>query len=82
MIFPEALSLLASFLRKTYRTLKLSSINSLLSIYKNYGNYVSVDQLKSIVIVEFPPLLSENDLHISYVGLRIKWSILRSLLIN
>ena len=71
VIFPEALPLLASFLRKTYRTLKLSSINSLLSIYKNYSNFVSVDQLKSIVIVELPPLLSENDLHISYVALRL-----------
>jgi hypothetical protein len=67
VIFPEALSLLASFLRKTYRTLKISSINSLLSIYKNYGSFISVEQLKSIVIVELPPLLSENDLHISYV---------------
>ena len=59
--------LLASFLRKNYRTLKLASINSLLSIYKNYGTYVNIDQLKSIIIIELPALLSENDLHISYV---------------
>lgn len=68
MIFAEALPLLASFLRKNYRTLKLASINSLLSIYKNYGNFISVEQLKTIVIVELPGLLSENDLHISYVS--------------
>lgn len=71
MIFPEALPLLASFLRKNYRTLKLASINSLLSIYKNYGDYITIEQLKSIVIVELPSLLSENDLHISYVALRL-----------
>lgn len=67
VIFPEALPLLASFLRKNYRTLKLASINTLLSIYKNYGKHINIDQLKSIVIVELPSLLSENDLHISYV---------------
>jgi hypothetical protein len=66
-IFPEALPLLASFLRKNYRTLKLASINSLLSIYKNYGSHVNIEQLKAIIIVELPILLSENDLHISYV---------------
>ncbi len=64
--------MLASFLRKNYRTLKLASINSLLSIYKNYGQHISIEQLKSIVIVELPVLLSENDLHISYVG--VLWS--------
>ncbi len=68
VIFPEALPLLASFLRKNYRTVKLSSINTLLSIYKNYGEHITLDQLKSIVIVELPALLSENDLHISYVN--------------
>jgi cullin-associated NEDD8-dissociated protein 1 len=70
-IFPEALPLLASFLRKNYRTLKLASINSLLSIYKNYGTHVNIEQLKSIIIVELPALLSENDLHISYVALKL-----------
>ena len=67
VIFPEALPLLASFLRKNYRTLKLSAINTLYSIYKNYSKHIRIDQIKSIVIVELPSLLSENDLHISYV---------------
>lgn len=71
IIFPEALPLLASFLRKNYRTLKLASINSLLSIYKNYGKHISIEKLQSIVIVELPALLSENDLHISYVALKL-----------
>ncbi|RMZ95389.1 cullin-associated NEDD8-dissociated [Brachionus plicatilis] len=71
VIFPEALPLLASFLRKNYRTLKLSSINALLSIYKNYNQCISIDELKKIVIVELPGLLSENDLHISYVALKM-----------
>lgn len=70
-IFPEALPLLASFLRKNYRTLKLASINSLLAIYKNYSEHISIEQLQSIVIVELPSLLSENDLHISYVALKL-----------
>jgi len=70
-IFPEALPLLSSFLRKNYRTLKLASANSLLAIYKNYAKYISSEELKTIVIVELPALLSENDLHISYVALRL-----------
>lgn len=71
MIFPDALPLLASFLRKNYRTLKLSSINTLLAIYKNYSEHITLEQLKTILIVELPALLSENDLHISYVALKL-----------
>jgi cullin-associated NEDD8-dissociated protein 1 len=67
ILFPEALPLIASFLRKNYRTLKLASINCLLSMYKNYSQFVSIEQLKSIIIIELPALLTENDLHISYV---------------
>lgn len=68
VFFPEALPLLASFLRKNYRTLKLSSINALLSIYKNYSKFISIEELNNIVVVELPGLLSESDLHISYVN--------------
>ena len=78
VIFPEALPLLASFLRKNYRTLKLTAINSLLSIYKNYGKYISIEELKAIIIVELPTLLSENDLHISYVALKLATLICKS----
>ena len=66
-IFGEALPLLASFLRKNYRTLKLTAVNTLLSIYKHYGQLIGIDVLKAIVIPELPALLTENDLHISYV---------------
>jgi cullin-associated NEDD8-dissociated protein 1 len=78
VIFPEALPLLASFLRKNYRTLKLTAMNSLLSIYKNYGNHISINELKTIIIVELPALLSENDLHISYVALKLATLICKS----
>ena len=69
MIIPDALPILASFLRKNNRTLKLSALNSLLAIYKNYGAHVTIEQLKAVVMVELPALLSESDLHISYVSL-------------
>ncbi len=71
LIFPEALPLLASFLRKNHRTLKLASVNALHALYKHYSSFMGVDELKSVVIVELPALLSENDLHVSYVALRL-----------
>jgi len=71
LTFPEALPLIASFLRKNHRTLKLASVNTLLALYKNYSSFMAVEELKSVVIVELPALLSENDLHVSYVALRL-----------
>ena len=39
-----------------------------MAIYKNYFNFITIDQLKNVVIVELPSLLNENDLHISQVA--------------
>jgi cullin-associated NEDD8-dissociated protein 1 len=50
----------------------------LLSIYKNYSNFISIEQLKTILIVELPALLSENDLHISYVALKLSTLICKT----
>jgi cullin-associated NEDD8-dissociated protein 1 len=70
-IIPEAIPLLTTFLRKNHRQLKLTTINCLLAIYKNYFNFITIDQLKNVVIVELPSLLNENDLHISQVALKL-----------
>ncbi len=70
-IIPEAIPLLATFLRKNHRQLKLTTINGLLAIYKNYSSFITIEQLKNVVIVELPSLLTENDLHISQVALKL-----------
>ena len=77
-IIPEAIPLLASFLRKNHRQLKLTTINCLLAIYKNYASFITIEQLKNFVIVEFPSLLNENDLHISQVALKLTTSICKT----
>lgn len=63
--------MLTTFLRKNHRQLKLSTVNCLLAIYKNYSKYITIEQLKTVVIVELPSLLNENDLHISQVALKL-----------
>jgi cullin-associated NEDD8-dissociated protein 1 len=81
-IIPEAIQLLTTFLRKNHRQLKLTTINCLLAIYKNYFNFITIDQLKNVVIVKLPSLLNENDLHISQVALKLITLISKSLLYN
>lgn len=71
VILNDSTPLIASFLRKNQRTLKLASINCLLEIYRNYSKFFTVEQLKSCVIVELPPLITENDLHITQVTLKL-----------
>jgi len=71
VILTDCIPLIASFLRKNQRTLKLASINCLLEIYRNYSKFFTVDQLKSCLIVELPPLINENDLHITQVTLKL-----------
>lgn len=75
-ILAECIPVLASFLRKNQRALKLATLTLLDSLVRNYSVTLSPDMI-SIVMKELPPLISETDLHISQLTLNLLTSISR-----
>ncbi|GFR63434.1 cullin-associated NEDD8-dissociated protein 1 [Elysia marginata] len=73
----EGFPILASFLRKNQRALKLSTLQCLDVVVRNYSGAINASML-SDVMKEMPPLINENDLHISQLSLNLLTSISRS----
>lgn len=73
-ILPEAMPILALFLRKNQRALKLTTLQLIDCLLKNYHDNLSV-QLLQPIIAEVPPLLDESDLHIAQWSLIILRSV-------
>uniref|UniRef100_A0A8K9WYT3 Cullin associated and neddylation dissociated 1 n=1 Tax=Oncorhynchus mykiss TaxID=8022 RepID=A0A8K9WYT3_ONCMY len=63
-ILDEAVPILASFLRKNQRALKLSTLAALDILVKNYSDSVTPAMIDA-VLAELPPLISESDMHVS-----------------
>jgi len=75
-LLPEALPILAGFLRKNQRALKLTTLTLLDRIINNYSAALSPELLHA-VLSEVPPLLSESDLHIAQLTLHLLTSVAR-----
>ncbi|KAG5891309.1 hypothetical protein JTB14_002870 [Gonioctena quinquepunctata] len=73
-ILPDAMPILGLFLRKNQRALKLSTLQLIDCLIKNYHKDLNVSLLYPI-IVEIPPLLDESDLHIAQWTLIILKSV-------
>jgi len=73
-ILSDAIPLLATFLRKNRRSLKLSTLTCLDILIQNYGKIMSQVHFES-VLNELPALISENDLHISQLALNLLTSV-------
>ncbi|XP_050690320.1 cullin-associated NEDD8-dissociated protein 1-like [Eriocheir sinensis] len=69
-ILGEALPVLASFLRKNQRALKLATLTLLDTVVTNYSSALSPQMLDK-VLVELPPLINESDLHIAQLCLTL-----------
>ncbi|XP_031563225.1 cullin-associated NEDD8-dissociated protein 1-like isoform X2 [Actinia tenebrosa] len=69
-ILNESMPILASFLRKNQRALKLSTLNTLNVLMNNYGTSLVPDNIAG-VLAEVPPLINESDLHISQLTLSL-----------
>ncbi|GAB1606379.1 cullin-associated NEDD8-dissociated protein 1 [Argonauta hians] len=74
-ILEEAIPILASFLRKTHRALKLKTLACLDVLVKHYGAYLTPEMIAKMM-EEMPPLINENDLHVSQLTLNLLTSIL------
>uniref|UniRef100_A0A670I7M7 Cullin associated and neddylation dissociated 2 (putative) n=1 Tax=Podarcis muralis TaxID=64176 RepID=A0A670I7M7_PODMU len=67
-ILAEGFPILASFLRKNQRALKLSTLTALDILIKNYSDSLKPAMIEC-VLVELPDLISENDMHVSQVAI-------------
>ncbi|NXE73037.1 CAND1 protein, partial [Cochlearius cochlearius] len=66
-ILGEGFPILASFLRKNQRALKLSTLTALDILVKNYSDSLKPAMIES-VLTELPALITENDMHVSQVA--------------
>ncbi|KAK6186772.1 hypothetical protein SNE40_006048 [Patella caerulea] len=73
-ILDEGVPILASFLRKNQRALKLSTLICLDVLVKNYGSSLTPSMINDMM-KEMPPLINENDLHVSQLTLQLLTSI-------
>ncbi|XP_069960266.1 cullin-associated NEDD8-dissociated protein 1 [Cherax quadricarinatus] len=69
-ILGDALPVLASFLRKNQRALKLATLTLLDTLVTNYSTALSPQMLDK-VLGELPPLINESDLHIAQLCLTL-----------
>ncbi|NXX17054.1 CAND1 protein, partial [Podargus strigoides] len=67
-ILGEGFPILASFLRKNQRALKLSTLSALDILVKNYSDSLKPAMIES-VLTELPTLITENDMHVSQVAI-------------
>ena len=75
-ILAESMPILAGFLRKNQRALKLSSLALLDTLVKNYSPQITDKNLEP-VLLELQPLLSDSDLHIAQLTMNLLTSVAR-----
>ncbi|CAI6364051.1 unnamed protein product [Macrosiphum euphorbiae] len=75
-ILTDGVLILASFLRKNQRALKLSTLTLLNMLLNNFHADFSADLLKKILI-ELPQLINESDLHIAQLTLSLLTTIIK-----
>ncbi len=75
-ILGEAVPILASFLRKNQRALKLSTLAALDILVKNYNDSVTPAMIDA-VLAELPPLINESDMHVSQMAISFLTSLAR-----
>ena len=73
-ILNDSMPILAGFLRKNQRTLKLSSLALLDILVKNYSHLITDKNLEP-VLVEVQPLLNDSDLHIAQLTMNLLTSV-------
>ncbi|KAM5147887.1 cullin-associated NEDD8-dissociated protein 1-like [Mantella aurantiaca] len=65
-LLKDALPILASFLRKNQRALRLGTVSALEVLVRNYGDCLKPPMLDPVV-AELPSLLAESDMHVAQV---------------
>ncbi|TRY55996.1 hypothetical protein DNTS_026860 [Danionella cerebrum] len=75
-VLGEAVPILASFLRKNQRALKLGTLAALDILVKNYSDSVTPAMIDA-VLAELPPLINESDMHVSQMAISFLTTLAR-----
>jgi len=76
VILSDCVTVLASFLRKNHRALRLATLQCLDVLVNNYGANMQ-DKLFDDILKELSSLISESDLHVSQLSLTLLTSVCR-----
>lgn len=77
-ILADTFGELSNFLRKSNRQLRQSSLLTLSSLFEHYSTTKAAQQLSTQILTELCPLITDNDLFLSYLALQLCAQILRS----
>lgn len=75
-VLADALPVLAGFLRKNQRALKLATLVLLDTLLRNYSQALTTAMLAEVVL-ELPDLVSEGDLHVTQLTLSLLCTVTR-----
>jgi len=74
-ILPGTMTVLSEFLRQASRPLKQSTFETLLALVDAYGAQMDINLLNN-VLKETSPLISDADLHLTHLGLKLTCQVL------
>lgn len=74
-ILPDCVPLLAGYLRKNHRDLRLAALNCLNAFFQNYTSAMN-EELYKTVMDELAVLISDSDLHISQLVLTLLGTVM------
>jgi cullin-associated NEDD8-dissociated protein 1 len=77
LVLNDVLNEMATFLRKQNRQLKQATLTSLSVIVHNQASHKSVTALSDTILKEDAALISDSDLHLSHLALRLATAILQ-----
>eukprot|EP01104_Vermistella_antarctica_P019462 TRINITY_DN762_c0_g1_i1.p1 TRINITY_DN762_c0_g1~~TRINITY_DN762_c0_g1_i1.p1 ORF type:complete len:1331 (-),score=413.33 TRINITY_DN762_c0_g1_i1:65-3832(-) len=77
-VLPDLVTELGNFLRKANRQLRQSALTSLDVVVRRYGTEGNVSEKFAELLNEVAPLVSDEDLHLSYLGLSLTVGVLRA----
>lgn len=77
-LFPKAFTTIAPFLRKNSRPLKISTLILIENVVKRSVDLLDGESAQSVILVDVPNLINENDLYISQLALNMLKTVIKT----
>lgn len=77
-IFPRAFSTLATFLRKTSRPLRISTLVLIENVVRRSGDLLEDEASQAVILADTPSLIVESDLYVSQLALTMLTTIIKT----
>lgn len=77
-LFPKAFTTIAPFLRKNSRPLKINTLILIENVVRRSVDLLDNESAQSVILVDIPSLINENDLYISQLALTMLTTIIKT----